>query len=481
MPEEPYVSALMAAYNAEPFVAEAIESALAQDWPADRLEVVVVDDGSTDGTAAVVASYVERHPGRVRLIRQANAGPCGAVNAALAAARGEWLGLLDADDVWPRDKLRVQGDVLKARPEVGLVYGDMRVIDEHGDVIQESWLEGEPVIPEGRCTAELLAGNPATASSLLMRAEVVEPIPDGIPYTDWWFAARAALVSDVAYVAEPRTFYRFHGGNITLGVKGANRVRELRKALTFVRWFLRRMEPGMATARGLAIAWTFFEHCERELAALGEAGVEVTDADRAAARVELARVAAANGGGPATAGRAPAGNGGAPATAGRASAGNGGAPAHAAGAAPLLDGGHHATAFVRASAADPTSSAARDGLAVALAAALPADAAPLDGAGPRVALAYADELVADPGLLAAWTRELRGVPGVTLAVVTPPATTDALAHAAADLPDDVDVLAIVGHVGREAVSAVFSERGHNEPPAPRFGAAGLARLAAAWS
>jgi hypothetical protein len=456
MPEEPFVSALMAAYNAEPFVAEAIESALEQDWPADRLEVVVVDDGSTDGTAAVVASYVERYPGRVRLIRQANGGPCAAVNTALAAAQGEWLALLDADDAWPRDKLRVQGDVLKARPEVGLIYGDMRVIDEHGDVIQESWLEGEPVIPEGRCTAELLAGNPATASSLLMRAAVVEPIPDEIPYTDWWFAARAALVSDVAYVAEPRTLYRFHGGNITLGVKGANRVRELRKALTFVRWFLRRMEPGTATARGLAIAWTFFEHCERELAALGEAGVEVPAAARAAARAELARV-------------------GAPPATGAGSA-NG-----ATRAAPSLDGGDHATAFVRAAAADPTSSAARDGLAVALAAALPADAAPLDGAGPRVALAYADELVADPGLLAAWTRELRGVPGVTLAVVTPPAVTDALAHAAADLPEDVDVLAIVGHVGREAVSAVFSERGHNEPPAPRFGAAGLARLAAAWS
>jgi hypothetical protein len=270
----------------------------------------------------------------------------------------------------------------------------------------------------------------------LMRAAVVEPIPDEIPYTDWWFAARAALVSDVAYVAEPRTLYRFHGGNITLGVKGPNRVRELRKALTFVRWFLRRMQPGMATARGLAVAWTFFEHCERELAALGETGVEVTAADREAARAELARVDA---------------------------------------------GAHRPTAYLRAAAADPTSSAARDGLAVALAAALPADATPLDGAGPRVALAYAEELVADPGLLAAWTRELRGVPGVTLAVVTPPAATDALAHAAADLPDDVDVVAIVGTVGREAVSAVFSEWGHNEPPAPRFGAAGLARLAAAWS
>jgi len=49
MPPEPLVSALMAAYNAEPFVAQALESALAQDWPPDRLEIVVVDDGSTDG------------------------------------------------------------------------------------------------------------------------------------------------------------------------------------------------------------------------------------------------------------------------------------------------------------------------------------------------------------------------------------------------------------------------------------------------
>src|SRR4051812_49765036 len=86
--EEPLVSALMAAYNAEPFIAEALESALAQDWPADRLEVVVVDDGSTDGTAAVVASYVERYPGRVRLIRQANGGPCAARKTAPAPARG---------------------------------------------------------------------------------------------------------------------------------------------------------------------------------------------------------------------------------------------------------------------------------------------------------------------------------------------------------------------------------------------------------
>ncbi|HEY6890429.1 MAG TPA: hypothetical protein VI300_21675, partial [Solirubrobacter sp.] len=93
----------------------------------------------------------------------------------------------------------------------------------------------------------------------------------------------------------------------------------------------------------------------------------------------------------------------------------------------------------------------------------------------------ADELVAAPHLFGAWARAMRGVPGATLAVTTSPEATDALAEAAAGLPHDVDVVAVVGPVDRDAVSAVYSERGRAEPPAPRFGAADLARLAAAWS
>jgi glycosyltransferase involved in cell wall biosynthesis len=455
MPEHPLVSALMAAYNAEPFIAEALDSALAQDWPADRLEIVVVDDGSTDGTAAVVEGYVRRHPGRVRLIRQANGGPCAATNTALAAARGEWLALLDADDAWPREKLRVQGAVLAARPEVGLVYGDMRVVDAEGNVIQESWMVGEEALPEGRCLAELLAGNTATASSVLMRAALAEPIPAEIPYTDWWFAARAALVSELAYVEHPRTLYRFHGRNITLGVEGADRVRELRKALAFVRWFLRRLEPGVATPRGLARAWSYFDRNARELLDLLAWPlaplVEVSAADRAECGAGLA------------------------------------------GASALLRRGRASdavTAFTRAAAADPTSEPARDGLMTALAATLPERPGqqPLLGAQGRVVLAFADELLADPGLLDAWARRMRGVPGVTLAVeaagMDAVEATEALGAIAGDLPGDVDVLAVLGpldEVGRArlaaGVHAVYSERAGDEPAVPRVGVAALGRLA----
>ena len=138
---------------------------------------------------------------------------------------------------------------------------------------------------------ELLAGNLATASSLLMRASVVEPIPAEIPYTDWWFAARAALVGRDrlrrrAAHALPLPRRQHHARRR----RARRAARELRKALTFVRWFLRRMPPGAASPRGLATAWTYFEHCERELAALGEpATCEATASG--AARGEAARAA----------------------------------------------------------------------------------------------------------------------------------------------------------------------------------------------
>ena len=96
MPES--VSVVIPAYNAERFIAEAIESALAQTHPS--LEVVVVDDGSTDGTAAAAEGY----PG-VTLLRRPNGGIGAARNTGVAQATGDFLAFLDADDVWPAGSL----------------------------------------------------------------------------------------------------------------------------------------------------------------------------------------------------------------------------------------------------------------------------------------------------------------------------------------------------------------------------------------
>jgi glycosyltransferase involved in cell wall biosynthesis len=109
------VSVIIPAYNAAGYVVRAVESVLAQTYR--PLEVLVIDDGSSDRTAEIV----EMLPAPVRLLRKSNGGPATARNLGASQARGDWLALLDADDVWYPDKLRLQlGYGLE--PDVGMIH-----------------------------------------------------------------------------------------------------------------------------------------------------------------------------------------------------------------------------------------------------------------------------------------------------------------------------------------------------------------------
>jgi glycosyltransferase involved in cell wall biosynthesis len=258
----PSVTALIAAYNAEAFVGDAIDSALRQDYPPALLDVVVVDDGSTDETAAVVEDRAQRSGGRVRMLRQGNAGNASATNLAMGHVRGELIALLDADDMWPADKTSRQ--VAALEPGIDLVYGDMTLVDAGGAVLEESWLGmiagGRP--PSGRCFGALLEVGTATSSSILMRttlARALTPIPPDVPIPDWWFSLAAARRGPIGYTAEPRTLYRFHGANRSLGSEGPVLRRAFLRRAGVQRWFLRRLCRAEVSARELAAAWESFE------------------------------------------------------------------------------------------------------------------------------------------------------------------------------------------------------------------------------
>src|SRR4051794_31702052 len=96
------VSVVIAAYNAQAYIAEAIESVLGQTVAPD--EVIVVDDGSSDGTRGIL----DRFGKRIMALGQANSGQAVAVNRGLALARGELIGFCDADDLWSPRKLELQ-------------------------------------------------------------------------------------------------------------------------------------------------------------------------------------------------------------------------------------------------------------------------------------------------------------------------------------------------------------------------------------
>ena len=105
MTAPPLVSAVMAVYNGADLIGESIASALAQSH--ESLELLVVDDGSTDATAALVGRWRERDR-RVKLLSCAHGGQALALNLGIAASRGAYIARLDHDDLWHRDRLKLQ-------------------------------------------------------------------------------------------------------------------------------------------------------------------------------------------------------------------------------------------------------------------------------------------------------------------------------------------------------------------------------------
>ena len=98
----PFISILIPAYNAELWVADAIQSAVCQTWA--RKEIIVVDDGSTDRTAEIA----KRFGSKIKLVSTPNRGLCAAVNLAYSLSQGDYIQELDADDILLPDKIERQ-------------------------------------------------------------------------------------------------------------------------------------------------------------------------------------------------------------------------------------------------------------------------------------------------------------------------------------------------------------------------------------
>jgi len=137
------VSVLIPLYNRTAYIDNTIRSVLDQDYP--NVELIVVDDGSTDGGDKQVEAYADkgmltllRHPGR------ANKGQSAALNLALKNATGEFVAILDSDDLFMPSKLSAQVQFLNDNPDVGLVYGNGKGVDENGNVLYDINYDRKP-------------------------------------------------------------------------------------------------------------------------------------------------------------------------------------------------------------------------------------------------------------------------------------------------------------------------------------------------
>jgi glycosyltransferase involved in cell wall biosynthesis len=199
------VSVIIPVYNGGQYLADAIGSVLSQTCR--PVEIIVVDDGSTDNSAEIAQSYA-----RVHYFYQPNQGVSVARNTGIAAAEGDFIAFLDADDQWPADKLTRQVDFLLENPEVGYVVTHQRIL-----------LEQDAPIPS-RFKIELLhKDHPGfVPSTLMVRRAVLEQVGGFDPTylnagedIEWFSRAKDAGML-MAVLPETLLFRRMHKTNISL-------------------------------------------------------------------------------------------------------------------------------------------------------------------------------------------------------------------------------------------------------------------------
>lgn len=203
----PKVSVIIPAYNSLAYLPETIASLLNQTY--SDFEAIIVNDGSSDRTEEWVSQ--ESDP-RIKLISQLNKGLAGARNTGIAAATGEYLAFLDADDLWHPTKLEKQVECLDKNSEVGLVYTWVALINEQGIPTGRLFKNSQ----EGHVWEHLILHNIVESGSVAMvRRQCFETC--GVFDTnlrsfveDWDMWLRIALNYPFNALSEPLVYYRQH-------------------------------------------------------------------------------------------------------------------------------------------------------------------------------------------------------------------------------------------------------------------------------
>jgi glycosyltransferase involved in cell wall biosynthesis len=211
----PAVSFVVAAYNHQAYIERLLNSILRQTF-AD-FELIVIDDGSTDSTADV-AERTLAGDARARLIRQENRGVIEARNRGVRLARGEFVTIVDSDDLLPDDRAERQVEALRRRPGAALVYGDAWIIDESDRPIARF----QEIYPPraGDFSVELLAAYCFTpAISVMFRRSAWErsgPFWGPPANTDHLKWIELGLFGEAILMPDPPLgCWRRHGGNVS--------------------------------------------------------------------------------------------------------------------------------------------------------------------------------------------------------------------------------------------------------------------------
>jgi glycosyltransferase involved in cell wall biosynthesis len=209
----PLVTVVIDTFNYGHYVEEAVESVLAQDFPREMYEILVVDDGSTDDTAERLKKYGDS----IRYLPKINGGQASAFNFGFAAARGQIIALLDADDLWLADKLRRVCETFEKNPEAGMVYHRTHLWRGGANLENDSYfVDVSGCVTESR--ASLLRYPMVGTSCLAFRRSALNkllPVSETLrSQADAYLTALIIFAAPVVALPEFLAKYRMHSANL---------------------------------------------------------------------------------------------------------------------------------------------------------------------------------------------------------------------------------------------------------------------------
>ena len=199
------VSIVIPVYNREKYITLAVESVLRQtytDW-----ELIISDDGSTDGTLEMITEFA-LHDSRIRVLTAEHRGAVHALIAGFNAARGEFIGQLDSDDLLEPEAIELTVKALDEHPDWGMVYTNYRDIDEQGQLTRVGWRCSIPYSSHTLLTAFM------TFHFRLIRKSIYQKVggfdPDFDRIEDYELCMRLSEITEIGKIDEFLYQYRFH-------------------------------------------------------------------------------------------------------------------------------------------------------------------------------------------------------------------------------------------------------------------------------
>lgn len=202
------VSIIIPTYNGQKTIRETLQSVFLQTY--ENYEIIVVDDGSTDTTV----DFLKANFPLIRIIEQKNQGTLAARQAGINTAEGEYIAFLDQDDIWFKETLQKNVNILEKNPDIGLVLANMEAVDADGNPLNFN------VVPDDKCYTptweELLLFHPIANSVAMFRTELIKLI--GGLNSDFGFSGalgdtdtfcRMAEIKKVHFVNESLGYYRW--------------------------------------------------------------------------------------------------------------------------------------------------------------------------------------------------------------------------------------------------------------------------------